>query len=83
MAGVVNMITGNNPDAKKAAARQAVLQKQQEATQARVQIREDTRETDLSAQDAAMRRAVAARRRGSGSLAFTGATTSLKSTMGG
>lgn len=83
MSGIVNMITGKNPDAKKAAARQAELQKAQEAAQARVQIREDNREADLSKQDAAQRRAIAARRKGGGGLAFTGSNSGLKDTLGG
>lgn len=84
MAGLVNMITGAEPKGSKAArAMQAEALKRQEAIAARASIREDARQTDLSGQDAAMRRAIAARRRGNSSLAFVGADAGLKSTFGG
>lgn len=86
MNGIVKMVTGDN-SAKKAASAameaQAAAQKQQEAVQARMQIREDNRAKDLSAQDAVQRRAIQARRKGSASLAFTGPVAALKNTLGG
>jgi len=78
------MITGAEPKGAKAArAQQAEALKRQEAIAARSQRTQDARATDLSGQDAAQRRAIAARRRGGASLAFTGADTGLKSTFGG
>jgi len=85
MSGIVSMITGKDPAAKASKAaelRQAQLQKQQEALQARARQREDARETDISADLASQRRAIAARRRG-GQLAYTGPNTGLKTTFGG
>ncbi|MFO0390178.1 MAG: hypothetical protein ACK502_10760 [Alphaproteobacteria bacterium] len=83
--GVVDMVTGGGADkqAKAAARRQAEILAQQEAVQARAKQKEDTREEDLSAQAAGLRRSVAARRRSSGQLAFAGANTGLKTTFGG
>lgn len=81
--GLATLVTGPDNKASKAAAlRQAQLQKQQEAVQARAKLREDERETDISGQLASQRRAVAARRRG-GQLAFAGPNTGLKTTFGG
>lgn len=88
MAAIANMITGSGDrSAKKAqaaaTARAEEARKAQEAVQRRQQLREDERETDLSAQSASLRRAVAARRRGAGSLKYTGPNTGLKQTFGG
>ena len=85
--GVVSMITGGGEKkaekaSNAAALRQAQLQKQQEAVQARARLREDDRETEISGDLASQRRAVAARRRG-GQLAYTGPNTGLKTTFGG
>ncbi len=55
----------------------------QEAGQARAQVSEDKRATDLSGQLAAQRRAVAARSGGRSSLAYAGPVTKLKTTLGG
>jgi hypothetical protein len=83
---VVSMITGGGNDAEKsskaAALRQAQLAKQQEAVQARARLREDNRETEVSADLASQRRAIAARRRG-GQLAYAGLDSGLKTTFGG
>lgn len=88
MTGIVNMITGAEPKGAKAARQmQADALARQEAIAARAGRVQDNRATDLSAQDASMRRAIAARRKGSASLAFTGSNTApatgLKSTFGG
>lgn len=87
MGGVVDAITGGKPEKSKAVLaaqkRQEDLLRQQEAEQRRDQIDADKREEDLSGKEATMRRAIAARRRGRGGLAFTGATGDLKQKLGG
>lgn len=74
---------GTDPSVRAAQLRQQALLKQQEASQVRLQQQTDARETQLSADLAAQKRAVAAGRRGRGALAFNGPTTSLKNTLGG
>lgn len=85
MVGLANMVTGKQPGArtaKAAAASQREAMAQQEAVQARAQLRENQREQDLSAQSATQRRVIAARRNG-GQLSFMGPNTGLKTTFGG
>lgn len=87
MSGVTKMITGGGKpkpdkavlDAQK---RQAELLAAQEAATQRQQVATDEKEAELSGQAAAQRRAIAARRRTRGGLAFSGATTQLKSKLG-
>lgn len=85
--GLVSIFTGPpkvDRSAQRAAERrQKELQDQQEATQARLRQKEDERQTDLSSQDAAQRRAIRARRAGRSSLRFTPSAGDLKDKLGG
>lgn len=88
MGGLKSIIKGPKkpkPDPAVLAAqkRQEVLLKQQEAAVARERQQADDREAELSGQDAALRRAILARRRGRGALAFTAGGGGLKDTLGG
>jgi hypothetical protein len=71
-----------DPAVAAAERRQEALLKSQEAANLRLKNEEDKREADLSGQVAGQRRAVAARRRGRGGLAFSGPK-ALKNTLGG
>lgn len=70
-------------EAEAARKKQSQLLKQQEASNLRLQQQEDERAAELSADVAAQRRAINARRRGRSSLSFQGASTGLKTTLGG